>query len=362
MRILDRYITRQFIPPFICCILSFIFLYIILDLFGHIDEILRERVGLAILARYYLSFVPLIFVQTSPIAILLATLYILSTLNRNNEITAMRACGASLFRIISPFLIIGIMVSVFTFLINDKVVPQSSLISATIKEEKIEKKVLSKGEKKLSDVTFYGTKNRLFYIKSYDPATTALEDIIILVHDKKNIIRQKIIAEKARWEESGWRLTNAIIYRLNRRGEVIGDPEHYEEKIIEIDESPEDLHTRQQEPMFMSYRKLENYILKFRGISPQILRRLSVELYSKVSLPFVNLVIILIGIPLALMTKMRGGILRGIGVSIAIGFIYYCFMAVSCALGKAGVFPPFISAWLANIIFGTAGIILIVRI
>lgn len=344
------------------CILSFILLYIILDLFDHIDEILRQKVGMNILARYYLSFIPFIFVQTAPVATLLSTLYILSGLNKNNEIIAMKANGISTIRIITPFLILGLIISILIFLVNDKVVSQSSLIFTTIKEEEIKKSIVHKKEKILSDVTFYGTKNRLFYIKTYDVAKATLKDVIILTHDKRNAVRSKIIAREAQWEGDKWRFYDATIYSLNEKGKIIGEPINYAEKIIDIEEEPKDFQRRQREPTFMSFYELKNYISKFEDISPQTIRKLLVDLYYKVSFPFVNLVILLIGIPFGLMTKMRGGLLRGIGTSIAIVFPYYCLMAVSYALGKAGILPPLLSAWIANIVFGAGGIILIAKV
>ncbi len=333
-----------------------------LDLFGHIDEILREKVGLGVLARYYLSFVPLIFVLTAPIAMLLATLFVLSGMNRHNEITAMKACGASLLRITTPFLILGLIMSVLSFLVNDRLVPKGTLISMTIKETEIEKKSLPKKEKVLSDVTFYGTRNRLFYIKSYDVGDNLLNDIIILEHDKRNVVRSRIVADHARWEQDRWRFYNVAIYRQNGNGEVLGEPLIYKEKLIDIDERPEDFQRRQREPIFMSFRELRNYIVKFEEISPDALRGLAVDLHQKVAFPFANLVIILIGIPFALTKRIGGGILRGIGVSIAVSFLYYCLMFISCSLGKAGFLPPVVSAWMANLIFGATGIFLIRKV
>lgn len=362
MRILDRYITRQFILPFIYFLLSFVFLCIILDLFGHIDEILHQKVGLNVLIRYYLSFIHFIFVITAPIATLLTTLYILSGLNKYNEITAMKANGISLFRIIIPFLFLGLIVSILTFTVNDKVVPRSSLIFTTIKEEEIEKKATTGKEKVLFNIGFYGTRGHLFHIGTYDVAKATLKDIIILVQDESNIIRQRILAKHAKWEGDKWRFYDIAICKLNDKGKVIGNPINYEERLIDIDERPEDFQRRQQEPMFMSFRQLRNYILKFKGASPQAIRERSVDLHRKASFPFASLIIILIGIPFCLMTKMKGGILRGIGAGLAIGFIYYCLMEVSCGFGKAGILPPSLSAWLANIVFGAIGIFLIRKI
>ncbi|MDD5237146.1 MAG: LptF/LptG family permease, partial [Candidatus Omnitrophica bacterium] len=75
MRILDRYILKSMWNTFIGCVLLFLFLYVIIDLFSNLDDLLKQRVAIELLAKYYLAFLPIIFVQTSPIACLLATVY-----------------------------------------------------------------------------------------------------------------------------------------------------------------------------------------------------------------------------------------------------------------------------------------------
>jgi len=91
MRILDRYILKSVLSIFLGCLLIFFFLYIIIDVFSHLDEILKQKVNIDVLFRYYISYLPIIFVQVSAIASLLSTLYTFGTLNRNNEIVAMRS-------------------------------------------------------------------------------------------------------------------------------------------------------------------------------------------------------------------------------------------------------------------------------
>ena len=88
------------------------------------------------------------------------------------------------------------------------------------------------------------------------------------------------------------------------------------------------------------------------------MKSLLVDLNYKFSFPLISFIIILIGSPFALITT-RGGVLIGVGMSIAIGLFYYAFIAISLAFGKAGLLEPAVSAWLGNIIFTGIGIYLI---
>ncbi|OIO40212.1 MAG: LPS export ABC transporter permease LptG [Candidatus Omnitrophica bacterium CG1_02_49_10] len=361
MRIIDRYIIKQFLPPLIYCITTFVMLYVMLDLFGHLDEILRQNVKFAVIMKYYIMFIPTIFVRTMPIAALISTVYVLSNMHRHNEITALRASGLSMWQILRPFIICGFLVSLIVFLVNDRYVPGASMESERIKSEEIEKGIKGK-HRAIDDLAVYGSHNRLFYVKRFDVANDELQNIVILEDNPNQRLVAKVVAEKAKWKDGKWLFYNCVIYRLSRTGAVIGEPLFYEEKAIDIKESPSDFARYNSQADFMNYRELNEYIDKLSRGSGKAAAKLRVDLHYKVSFPFISFVIILIAIPFALKTRVRGATMIGMGMSIIIGFVYYAVMAISMALGKGGVLPPFISAWLSNIIFGVCGLVLIGRL
>ena len=91
MKIIDRYITREFLLPFFFCLVVFTTLYIVIDLFSRLEDITQRHIEISILLQYYLAFLPIIFVRTAPVAVLLSTLYVLGDLTKYNEITAFKA-------------------------------------------------------------------------------------------------------------------------------------------------------------------------------------------------------------------------------------------------------------------------------
>lgn len=359
MHILDRYIIREFLLPFLYCLTAFVFLYITIDLFGHLDEILKYHVALQTIRDYYLSMVPTIFIQTSPIAVLLATLYILVRLNRHNEITGMKASGINLLRILKPLLCLGLLITTMAFIVNDRIVPQAFLTSQTIKQEKMRRVAKKKKDKVIKDVTLCGTKNRIYYANSYHPAQKRLFGVIVLEHDENNLLKTKIIAKSAQWTGEEWKSYEVTIYNY-QKGQMVGKSLVFKEKILDLDERPADFLRSEIQPDFMSYRQLEDYIDRFKTSGYKPVKEL-VNLHCKISLPFINLIIILIGAPFALASK-RGGAWAGIVMCIAISILiisYYGAIAVSVALGETGFLPPAVSAWLANVVFGAVGIVLI---
>ena len=169
MQILDKYIVKNFLIPFFYCLALFLFLYIIIDLFGHLDEILKHKVPILLLQEYYLSMTPFIIMHTAPVASLLSVIYVVSSMNKHDEITAMRASGINMLRILTPFICVGLAISITIFAISEKLLPSSMKNAQYIKEKYIDKKDNPISKKGIDNIALYGKNDRLIFIKSYDP-------------------------------------------------------------------------------------------------------------------------------------------------------------------------------------------------
>jgi lipopolysaccharide export system permease protein len=118
--------------------------------------------------------------------------------------------------------------------------------------------------------------------------------------------------------------------------------------------------TRIQKPITsMSYWELRDYVTKLEAAGFQVKKYL-VELYSKLSFPLVNVVMVLVAIPFALQAP-RGGRLFGIALAIAIMAGYLVVHYVALAFARADLLPPLIAAWTANVIFLGIGTSLFLR-
>lgn len=351
MRILDRYLIRNFLLPLLYCLVVFCMLYVVVDIFGHLDEILRNKVPFKILSQYYTSFIPLIFVQTAPIAALLAVVYMLSSMNKSNELTAAKACGISVVRLLLPVFAISAILSLSMFLVNEKTVPKSVVTAERIKSDYIEKSPdKRKLLKSIKNLTVYGEKNQMIYTKEFSPVDNKLTEIIILENDANQRLRRKILAAKAIWTGKKWIFYDCIIYRFDAFGEQVGNPLVFEKKIIKFPATPKDLLRYEVQTGYMSYKELKGYIRRLSGTDTKTIGGLKTELYFKTAMPFVCFIIMLLGIPFALTTR-RGGAMAGIGISVMVGLLYYGSIYFSLAMGKGGILPPLIAAHLSNVVF-----------
>jgi len=353
MRILDRYILKSVLLISISCIFTFLFLYVIIDVLSHLEDILRQRVNLFILIQYYLSYLPIMFVQVAPFACLLSTLYTFGKLNHDNEIIAMRSSGLSIFQIAKTVIVFGFLVSLFVFWINDRFVPQALSVTQKIKEQMEEgtKKTKEKKSETIYNLSMYGLKNRLFFVNKFSLSTNTMEGITILEHDEHQNLTKKIAASKGVYQNNVWKFYQCITYDFDKNGQILQEPEYSEEQIMDIAETPRDFVNQRQRTDFMTISQLKGYIYKLsKSGASTIIRNLKLDLYQRFTSPFTSLVIIILGVPFSLMTRKRATGLSSIGLSIMVGFLYYIVDAITIALGKGGLFTPILAASLTHIV------------
>jgi len=359
MKIVDRYMVKGFLSPFIWCLFIFTIMAIIIDIFSFVENIVKFKIPAFSLLAFYIYYCPTIILQVTPMAVLLSAIFVLSNLNKNNEITAMKSSGISLWRIMSPIIILGLIISIASFILSDRVVPISSKVANMIRYEELEKeKHKDNPQKVIENVAVYGSGNRIVFARLYDTEKKLLTDVIIHEHDVSENLVSKITAQSGVWTGKEWKFFKVIMWKIDNSGKILSEPTFYAEKVIPLKERPRDFAYKEWHSEYMSYAELKNYIRNFRGTSTKLIRGLMVDLYQKVSFSLISLIIILIGAPFALITT-RGGVMIGVGMSIAIGLLYYACIAICIAFGKAGILSPFVSAWIGNVVFAVIGIYLL---
>lgn len=364
MRILERHISQSIVKIFCATVLIFCFLYILIDATSNLDEIIDRKLSMEILLKYYLSFFPVILVQTSSIACLISVLLTFSSLNNHNEIIAMRSSGLNFWQITKPAIYFSLVVAAAIFFINERILPGASAATEQIRDENIILKVdkMRKSNEVIRNMTFYGLKNRLYFIDTYNPHDQTLEGITIIEHDQNQNIEQKIVALKGAWTGIAWKFYQCQFTIFNPVN--ITSPvkiKVYKEKLMDIKETPDDFLNQRLNVSSMNIRQLSEYIAKFASSGAyKALQSLRVDMHSRIAFPVGNVVIVLAGLPFALMFKSRkGATFTALGLAVGVGFLYYVVNAVSIAFGKGGFFPPVIAAWMTPVLFAAMAVTLI---
>jgi lipopolysaccharide export system permease protein len=355
VKLIDKYIVKEFSVSFLALLGIFIFIYIIIDLFSMMDELVKRSVSLIGIMKYYAFLVPAIFVRTAPVANLIAVLHVLGELNRHNEISTIKASGINLWRVIIPLLSISVVISLLVFSTGEKLVPGAYAGARHIRQEKITGSTWK--SRIVGDLTYYG-ENKLFHIRQFDKASGTMKDVTIIEYNEDKSVAAKITAKTGLWSDGEWKFYSVSIYRYSAGIPAEGSV-FYPEMTMDVPATQEDFLKGELETEFMSSADLKANIkhLSTGGYYP---REEWVDYHLKIAFPFVGPAMVLAGIPFGLVSR-RGGALVGIGAGIILGIVCYGVLAISIALGKGGIFPPVISAWLSNFLFGGTGIIMICR-
>lgn len=361
MKVIDRYIIREFLKIFSLALIALICVSVVVDLFERVDDIVKFKPPLQVTVTYFLAKIPSILFITTPISILLSTLLTLGTLSRNSEIISMFASGISAYRISIPLLILGFIVSVLLFIFNETIIPWAN-------QQAEASKLIMKGKQPPSLIPKSGVwfrnraENRIYNIKFLLPAQRELQGLTIYMLDDNFNIKERIDVRTARYTNGEWILYNG--YRRIFNGEVIGGsllPEFGKQgKKFSIQPTFEDFQRIRKDPEDMTYQELQKYIIELQS-SGYDASRYKVDLHGKIAFPFVSMVMVIIGFPFALKSP-RSGTSVSIGLSIFIGFSYWTLLNLGLSLGHAQLLPPFLSAWVSHILFASAGSYMILSV
>ncbi|MBD3288741.1 LPS export ABC transporter permease LptG [candidate division KSB1 bacterium] len=357
MRILDKYILRRFLGTLLFSLVAFSIIFIIVDLIGYMDKFIDRDVPRLVVAQYYFYYLPYIIVLSLPVAMLLASLFSIGQMTRYNEIVAMSASGVSLYRILRPLFIFGLICSVFILYSGEKFIPITNQKKINIYQTYVSKSK-KKNKTRHNDVYAQISENQWMHVGYFDTRiNTGFKVSVQRFEDNYSHINQRIDAAKIIWQDSTWALQNGVIRDFDRRTEIIEKFDKLQRPDFEFD--VQEISNSQKKTEEMSYWELNRFIENIRrnGGNPN---RWLVDLYMKISFPFANLIIILFGAPLA-SRKTRSGPAVSFGISLLICFLYFGIIKVGQALGHNGTLPPLLAAWIGNIIFGTAAIYILFK-
>ncbi|MBM7625101.1 LptF/LptG family permease [Sporohalobacter salinus] len=352
IKLIDKYIAKEVTILFFIGLIIISIIMLSSFLFELTDLIIIKKVALGSVLKLLVYKLPTIIVKTIPMAILFATIIGLGRLSKDNEITALRMGAISIYRLVLPLVILGLIISGGNYLLNEKVVPFSNERFQVIMNKTVLKSHMPDIKE---NIFFKGTKNKLFYIGKYNKDKSVLKNIIIYELNSKQDYPNIIIANSGKIHEKNnkWELNNGSIYKHNNNGNLIAK-DKFEEITVNFKASINRF-VDQKSPSEMSIEELKDEIKFLKKIEANP-NSLLVEYYLKFAMPFSSLIFILVGSALSIKNKNSKGI--NILLTITIIFSYYLLLSLSRSLGRNEFFPPLVAAWLSNIIFIIFGIIL----
>ena len=372
MRLLDRYLFRELITPLAYCLGGLMILGTCFSLFGELAELQERKLRIFDVVEYSIANMPGFLVLVLPITLLLAMLYTLTNHARNNEITAMRASGLSLWRICVPYFATGLLASIGIFALNEYVVPNSSDWAEKIKCRHVQKPGDVESKNIFNNFGFNNARaHRSWFFGEYHVHPAEMLKLQVSTTLPGGGI-QRMYADRAIRTNGIWVFFNVTAY--SQDGKMAPLEPSFQTNILamtDLDETPRQI---QSEIKIISYQNLRrtrssdiplsdiaNYLRLHPNLSQADASWLFTKYYGRLATPWTSMVVVLMAIPFGAASGRRN-IFLGVAGSIFICFVYFVIQQICMALGTGGHMTPWLAAWLPNLIFGIVGLVLTARV
>ena len=362
--ILDDYILRQFVATFLLVLVSFVLLLLIFTFFELLGDIIRNRTPLVTVGEYLVNLTPSMVDLTTPLAVLVAVLVTFGVLTRTNELTAMKATGISLYRVMAPVVAAAAMLSLALFVFEQSYLPTANRRQESLRsviKGKPAQTFLRPDRQWIFGLQKPGEPGRIFYYQFFDPDHDRFANITVFEFNPENFsISRRIFAASVHWEPqlNEWIFERGWERRFN--GEAVSSYTTFRvESFPEITEKPEYFKRDARQSQEMSFAELRRYIAALRQ-SGFDTKQLSVQLNHKLAFPLITVVMAMLAIPFALSTGRRGS-LTGIAAAIGLAVVYWAVEGTFEALGTVNMLPALLAAWSPDLLFALAGGYLLLR-
>lgn len=366
MGILDRYVIGQYLKALLFGLLAFSVIFILVDMIENLDDFIDQNVPTHVIGLYYVYFLPRIFSLMVPVAMLLSALFVVGRMSNNNETTIIKCAGRSLYRFMVPLLVIGVLVSGVMLGFDGWLVPRINASRLNLEREFLKKHLEAGGR---YNMFFQESGNRIISVEYYDQASATARRARVQTFDANDptVLRERIDAERMEWREQPgeWVLMGGL--KRSFPGDST-EAVQRTERIERIDSvrlgrlllTPEIIVRMQQKPEELGLEDFREYIERQRLAGSDI-ARLLVDYHGKIAFPFASLIVVFFGVPFA-SVKRRSGLAVQFGISIFLLFVYMVSQKLSQIFGYNGNIHPVLAAWLPNLLFIAAGVLIMARV
>lgn len=359
-RLIDRYIAKEVIRPFLMVIIGVIVIMLSVRLTEDVKLIIVNNVPTPIVLRMILYKLPEFVVLGLPVAYMIATLLGLARMSKDFEIIAIRATGTGSKRIMRPIIIISIFISLISFYLNEVVVPEANRRSK-IAAENVAIATADDPANSLTaaKVKFKGVDSRFFYVRVIYKDAKKLEKVLIFDSDPSHEYRM-ISAPYGEWDGTVWKLHNGVVQRYGESVDGFVEKEQpFKDLDVETNIQVLNYISGEVKPKEMGSDELKALIEATRA-GGQETQAYEIEYQSKFARPFATFFAAIIAAPIGLKFA-RGGYI-GFAISIILTFFYFVAQTIGEGLGGLGLLPVLVSAWLPNLLFGVVGLLVYIQV
>ncbi len=357
MRRLNRYLIGSTLKILLIGELAGIVIFSMIDFFEHLDVFSQSFSKFLLGLAYLALIIPYYFNLILPLSLLIAILVQIIIMIRGNEIIVVRTAGVSTFSLMKPLISFSLVLVVLSFCLSDWVIPLTSTLGEYIFSVKIKQ-----------EQTYVEFKNDKIWLKRghtfssidlFDFRTDEIRGLTVFDLADDYSIQKRFDAKKGIWKDGSWMFSDVV--ERTFKNHAIASKAVHETLPGLISEPPSAFKIVEKNPEEMSYKELERYIAKLKKNNNDV-KRYMVDLYNKVSFPFINVIMVFAAFSVGLRYSKAKNVSKGVFFGISLGMLYWFIHSIALSFGYSERFPPWFAAWFSNMLFFAFGIIGIVTV
>lgn len=353
------YISKQFLKPLAFIAFAFGFVVMISELFREMSMYMELKTPFFTILEYLFFNLPWWIIDVFSVSVLLALLFSLGELAKRNEITALKAAGVNLWRIICLFIVLGFCIGIFDFCMREFVIPKTVVKAEYVRKVKIRKKKMDDIANEHKNIIVALPNNSRMSVGYLNIKEGYMRDIIIDEYDSKYYLKKNIVVGEGYYNNGGWLLKYGVVRVFDDSKNW--NEQYFESKVFGFNVKPEDLVVKDTRFEQMNLKTFKEYIRKKQMLGENTLKE-QIKYHARFANVFCHIIVMMIGIPFALGLGNKFGKIISFTFALIFSFIYWAIQAVCMSLGENQIINPWLAAWLPNILFGIVGIYLMSKI
>lgn len=359
--LIDDLILRDFLVHLGIILSSFLMLTIVFTFFELLGDIVRNKISVITLGDYLINVTPSMIYLMTPLSVLIAVLITFGLMQKSNEVTAMKATGVSIYRIVFPVLVIAGVIAAGLFVFDQLYIPHANKRQETLRNQikgKPAQTYLRPDRKWI-----FGEQNTIYYYEFFDPDQNRFANISAFVFDPTTFrLVQRVYAQRAHWEEDLQKWVFETGWTRSMNGDSVTNYKTFDVSTFAVlRENPSYFKKEVKQSSEMDSEELRAYIHDLQQSGFDVVR-LKVQLHKKFAFPVITFIMAVLAIPFAISGARTKGALTGVAVALGIAVVYFVTAGLFEAMGNANQLPAFLAAWAPDIIFAMAGGYLVLKV
>src|SRR4029079_18161983 len=356
MRLLDRYVIRNFVQVYFYCIAGFTSIWLIFDVSDNISSFIDNHIPLWLVVRYYATQIPQVLIILLPVSLLLSLLFALGRMSRSNEIVSMLTAGVSLPRVLLALIGIGLLTVGVSMALNYSLAPHAELARKVFLSE-----AQSRPARNIQGQVFRNRSElRTWFIQNFRLGDNMFNNVQVLQQDANDNIVMSYVAGRAyyRPQTKTWDLENVRLAYYDATGNITNEEFRPALTIEHWSETPFRLSSANVQAEFLSLPELREYLHFNSDFPATLLAPFRTHLHYRMALPWTCLVVVCIAAPLGIGYSRRG-VLSSVAAAVFLVFSMNFLVHLFLALGEGDRVSPWVAVWMQNLLFAAIGLFLL---